>query len=166
MAAWTQVTSVTFDNLTTSLKRLTVYRAMSASPGSGPLTITFPNSVSNSQWIVSEWSGVDQSGANGAGAIAQAMNSRGDAVSSLTAALAPFGSSSNVAYGVAGVNGGGLVITPGAGFTEIAEHFSGEAAKAVLEAERKADDNTVDASWTGSLNGAIVGIELKAAGAN
>jgi invasin-like protein/calcineurin-like phosphoesterase family protein len=161
MTTWTQVASITFDNLTTSLKRLTIYRAMSPTPGSGPLTITFPNNVSNSQWIVSQWSGVDQSGTNGAGAIAQTATNRADAVSNLTATLAPFGSASNVAYGVVAVNGGGLVVTPGTGFIEIAEHTSGEAAKAVLEAERAADDNTVAASWTGGLNGAILGVELK-----
>jgi hypothetical protein len=164
MGTWTQVATTTFDPLSAPFKRMTVYRAMSASPGSGPITILFPNTVSNAQWIVSQWSGVDDSGVNGAGAIVQAGSNRADGVGSLTATLAAFGSPSNVAYGVVGVNGNTLVVTPGAGFTEIAEQNSGEAAKAVLQAERAAGDDTVDATWTGSLNGAILGVELKAAG--
>jgi hypothetical protein len=164
MSSWTEVATVTFDTLVNSLKRLTVYRAMSGSPGSGPITITFPSGVSNSQWIVSQWSGVDASGVNGAGAIVQTASNRADAVTTLTATLAPFAGAGNVAYGVVGVNGTGLVVTPGAGFTEIAEQLSGESPRAVLETEWATVDNTVDATWTGSLNGAILGVELRAAG--
>jgi hypothetical protein len=162
MPAWEQVATATFDTLAAPLKRLTIYRAMSDAPGSGPLTITFPNTVSNAQWIVSQWSGADESGTNGSGAIVQTAGNRADRVGSLTATLGPL-SSSNVAYGVVGVNGNALVVTPGAGFTEIAEQNSGEAAKAVLQAERATADNTVDASWAGTLNGAILGVEIKAA---
>src|SRR5918996_3037628 len=55
MTAWTQVATITADSLARPLKRLTIYRALSATPGSGPLTITFSNNVSNAQWIVSQW---------------------------------------------------------------------------------------------------------------
>jgi hypothetical protein len=157
------VATVTFDTVTGPLKRLVVYRAMSASPGSGPITISWPGTVSNSQWIVSQWTGVDASGANGAGAIVQSIGVSGDRVSGLTATLAPLGAPHHVAYGVVGVNGNGLVVSPGAGFTEIAEQSSGEAARAVLQTEWTTGDNTVDASGPGSLNAAILGIELKPA---
>jgi hypothetical protein len=163
MGSWTQVATVTFDTVTGPLKRLVVYRAMSASPGSGPITISWPGTVSNSQWIVSQWTGVDASGANGAGAIVQSIGVSGDRVSGLTATLAPLGAPHHVAYGVVGVNGNGLVVSPGAGFTEIAEQSSGEAARAVLQTEWTTGDNTVDASGPGSLNAAILGIELKPA---
>ncbi|MGH7528138.1 MAG: Ig-like domain-containing protein [Gemmatimonadales bacterium] len=165
MSAWTEVASVTFDPLSLPLKRMTIYRATSASPGSGPITITFPNIVSNSQWIVSQWSGVDLSGVNGAGAIVQAASNRADQVSGLTAALAAFGDANNVAYGVVGLNATGLAVTPGTGFTEIAEQSSGESPRSVLEAEWATNDNTIDATWTGLLNAAVLGIELRAGGA-
>jgi hypothetical protein len=106
---------------------------------------------------------VDAGGVNGSGAIVQSASASGDAVGGLTATLAALAAPNHVAYGVVGVNGNGLVVSPGAGFTEIAEQSSGESPKAVLEAERATGDDTVNASWAGSLNGAILGIELKAA---
>ena len=65
MTAWTEVSSVTFDPISAPTRRLTVFRAMSPAPGSGPLTITFGTTQSNAQWIVSQWTGVDLSGVGG-----------------------------------------------------------------------------------------------------
>ncbi|HEY7685185.1 MAG TPA: invasin domain 3-containing protein, partial [Gemmatimonadales bacterium] len=121
MASWTQVGSVDYDPVTGSLGRVTVFRAMSASPGSGPLTITFVGSVSNVDWIVSQWTGVDQSGTNGSGAIGQIGSARGDAVTTLSVPLAPFANANTVAYGAVGARLNAPAITPGSGFTEIAE---------------------------------------------
>jgi hypothetical protein len=164
MSAWTEVTSVSFDSLSDLHKRVTIFRALSTGPGSGPITITFPVNVSNCQWIVSQWSGVDLSGTNGSGAIVQSASNRADGVNSLSVGLAPLGSFTNVAYGVVGVNGNGLVVSPGAGFEEIAEQSSGESPRSVLEAEWVAGDNTVNATWSGLLKAGILGVELKAAG--
>ena len=161
MSTWTQVASVDFDVVGTPLRRLTVFRAMSAAPGSGPLTITFSGNVSNVQWIVSQWNGVDQSGTNGAGAIVQASSAAADAVNGLTKTLAAFGSANNVAYGVFGVNSNVLAITPGAGFTELAEQPSGESTPGDLFAEWAVNSPAISATWT-SKHGAVLGIEIKA----
>ena len=161
MAAWDQVASITFDGVATPHKRLTVYRALSAAPGSGPLTITFSGAVSNCQWIVSQWGGVDVTGVNGAGAIVQTGTTAGDAVNGLSVAVAPFASADNVAYGVFGVSSSGLAITPGAGFTTIAEQPSGESPAADLAAVWGVN-STPTASWS-ALNGGAVGLELRAA---
>ena len=75
MTSWDIVASVAF-NGATPLDRISVYRAMSAAPGSGPITITSSVTVSNCQWIVSQWDGVDHGGPNGAGAIVQASRPR------------------------------------------------------------------------------------------
>ncbi|HJQ65820.1 MAG TPA: Ig-like domain-containing protein [Gemmatimonadales bacterium] len=163
MTTWTVVATTTFDNMATPHKRLTVYRAMSASPGSGPITITFSGSQSNSQWIVSQWTGVDGSGVNGAGAIGQTGTNRADAVTGLAVALAPFGNANNVGYGVFAVNKNVVAVTPGAGFTEIAEQPSAEGTLADLEAEWAGGDHTIDASWA-SANAGALGIEIKAGG--
>ena len=160
MTAWEEIATVTFDPLSLPLKRATLYRAMSASPGSGPITIRFQNAVSNAQWIVSQWEGVDVSGTNGAGAIVQSASLRADLASGLAVTLAPFGNANNVAYGVFGVRSGVPVVTPGAGFTEIAEHGSGESPPSALQAEWATNDNTVDAGWV-NLHGAAIGIEIK-----
>jgi hypothetical protein len=164
MSAWTVVATIDFDTVATMThKRLTVYRAMGAAPGSGPITITWSANVSNCQWIVSQWTGVDATGANGSTAIVQAVSNRGDQVSGLGAVLAPLASPINVAYGLVATNAGGLGINPGAGFTEIDERYSGELPHAVLEAEWAFFANPVAASWSTPLNGAVLAIEIKAA---
>jgi protocatechuate 3,4-dioxygenase beta subunit len=163
MTAWTEVATTAFDGVVTPLKRLTIYRTMSAAPGSGPLTITFSANVSNCQWIVSQWSGVETSGVNGAGAIGQTGSSRGDAVSGLTVPLTAFANPNNVAYGVFGVRSPGLAVTPGAGFAELSEQPSAESPPSDLEAEWATNANTIAATWS-ALNAGALGVEIKAAG--
>ncbi len=161
MTGWTVVASFTFDGAGSPRKRLTVFRAMSASPGSGPLTITFAKSTSNCQWIVSQWSGVDGTGVNGSGAIAQTGTSQGDGVSGLTAALGAFGNANNVAYGVFGVAKNAVAVTPGSGFAEIAEQPSAEGTASDLEAEWATNRPAIAASWA-AANGGAMGIEIRA----
>jgi hypothetical protein len=160
MTTWTEVASVTFDNTGSELDRLTVFRAMSATPGTGPLTITFAKTVSNSQWMVSQWDGVDGSGTNGSGAIGQTGSTAGDGVGGLTVGLGAFTDPGNVAYGVFGVASKMAVVSPGNGFAEIGEQPSGESTPADLEAEWAANVPTVEASWSGE-NGGAIGIEIK-----
>ena len=162
MTSWTQVASVDYDPISGSLGRLTVFRAMSASPGSGPITITFSATVSNVDWIVSQWTGVDQSGTNGSGAIGQIGSARGDAVSALSVPLAAFGNPNNVAYGAVGARLNAPAVTPGSGFTEIAETTPGE--NTLLETQWATNLNTIQASLTSAKNAALLGIEISAGG--
>jgi hypothetical protein len=164
MAEWTVVASVTFDGVGTPRKRLTIYRAMSAAPGSGPLTIKFASSVSNCQWIVSQWSGVDVTGANGAGAIGQTGSNRADAVAGLTVGLGSFASASDVAFGVFGIVKNTPLVAPGSGFTEVAEQASGESPSSDLEAEWATNHAAIGATWP-SANAGALGIEIKAGSA-
>jgi hypothetical protein len=163
MAAWTEVATVTFSTIAVPQKRLTIYRALSASPGSGPITIAFPAIVANAQWIVSQWSGVDLTGVNGAGAIVQTGSARANTGNSLTVTLAPFADPNNVAYGVFAIRKNVLGITPGAGFTEISEQPSGELPPSDLQAEWATNDNTINASWVNVHSGAL-GVEIRAGG--
>jgi len=162
MAAWTRVATVTFDDLTAARKRVSIYRALSPSPGSGPLKITFGSAQANCQWIVSQWRGVETSGSNGANAIVQAGSARANSVSGMVVRLGAFADSRNVAYGVFGVRKTTAGVTPGAGFTEIAERASGETPPSDLQAEWSAGDNTIDAKWS-SLRAAGLGLEIKVA---
>ncbi|HZI45234.1 MAG TPA: PKD domain-containing protein, partial [Ilumatobacter sp.] len=160
MTAWEEVATVTFDPLGVPLKRVTLYRAMSASPGSGPITITFANAVSNAQWIVSQWEGVDVSGTNGGGAIVQSGTARADAVSGMSVTLAPFESASNAAYGVFGVRSSVVAVTPGSGFTEIAETASAESPPSALQAQWGNNASVVAATWA-SMSGAALAVEIR-----
>ena len=160
MASWTVVASVAYDGAT-PLDRLTIYRAMSSAPGSGPITITTSVTVSNCQWIVSQWSGVDQSGTNGSGAIVQTASASGAAVTTLTAALASFASGNDVAYGAFGVANATAVVTAGSGFTTIDQQPSGEGSVGDLFAEWAVNTPAVNATWPSKPAGAL-GVEIKA----
>ena len=161
MASWTVVASVAY-NGNTPLDRLTIYRAMSASPGSGPITITSSVTVSNCQWIVSQWGGVDGSGSNGSGAIVQTGSASGTAVNGLTVNLAAFAGSTNVAYGAFGVASATAVATAGSGFTTIDQQPSGESTIGDLLAEWAVNHPAVAATWSSKSAGAL-GVEIKAA---
>ncbi|HMH83738.1 MAG TPA: invasin domain 3-containing protein, partial [Gemmatimonadales bacterium] len=162
MTTWTEVASITFDTGTLPLRRLTIFRAMSAAPGSGPITIASSVTLSHCQWIVSQWDGVETSGVNGAGAIGETGSSRGDVVTGLSVPLGAFGSGHNVGYGAFGVNRNVAVVAPGAGFTEIAEQPSGESTPGDLQAEWGTNDNSIDATWPLNLNAGALGVEIKA----
>ena len=160
MTGWDLVATVTY-NGATPLDRVSIYRAMSGSPGSGPITITSSVTVSNCQWIVSQWTGVETSGANGAGAIVQTGSSTGAAVTGLTVSLASFAAAANVAYGAFGIANATPIATAGGGFTAIAQQGSGEGTIGSLFAEWAFNDNTIDATWPSKAAGAL-GVEIKA----
>jgi hypothetical protein len=157
---WQVVASVAYDGAT-PLDRLTIFRAMSATPGSGPITIKTTVTVSNCQWIVSQWSGVNQSGTNGSGAIVQTQSATGAAVTTLTPTLAAFANGTDVAYGVFGVANATAVITAGSGFTTIDQQPSGESSVGDLFAERAVNIPAVTASWPAKNAGALA-VEIKA----
>ncbi len=93
----------------------------------------------------------------------QSNSARGDLVTSLSATLGAFGNSINAAYGVVAVNLNGPAVTPGSGFSEIAEPTSGE--NNLLEAEWGVNLTNVAASWSTAKNAALLGMEIKAAAA-
>lgn len=162
MTTWTLVASVDFDTIGGALRRLSVFRAMSPAPGSGPITIKFTNSVSNVEWIVSQWDGVDTTGVNGSGAIAQTGSNATNGSNGLAVTLASFGNANDVAYGAFGVNKNALAITPGAGYARIDEQPSGENTPGDLLTEWTVNLTTVNATWS-NLRGGALGLELKAA---
>jgi hypothetical protein len=162
MASWEVVASVTYDTVGLPRKRITIFRAMSPSPGSGPITITSSVTLSNCQWIVSQWSGVETGGSNGSGAIGQTGTNAADAVTTLATSLAAFSNPANVAYGAFGINSNVVAINPGTGFTEIDEQPSTESTTADLFAEWAVNRPTINATWA-TKNGGALGVEIKAA---
>jgi hypothetical protein len=116
--------------------------------------------VSNLEWIVSQWDGVDQSGSNGAGAIRQADSARADANNGLSVVLGALGGPNNVVLGTFGVNSQTAVVTPGAGFTEIDEEPANEGTRGDLQAQWGAQ-STSRATWTNLKAGALA-VELQA----
>jgi hypothetical protein len=79
---WVSVASRNFN--TSNVNRISVYRAMIASaPSAGAITITFAASQTGCAWSLLEIDGVETSGSDGAGAIAQFTSSLGTSTTPL-----------------------------------------------------------------------------------
>src|SRR3990167_8026843 len=143
---WVQIATVTFNTIGTSRSRLTVFRAMGASPSSGAVTIDFDGQTQIScGWIISEFGNVITTGSNGANAIIQSQTNNADAATSLTVTLGAFNNSLNATYGAFSHDGFATAVTNGTGFTEISEQTTGVEGK--LQSEwRNDNDTSVDAN--------------------
>ena len=118
--------------------------------------------AANQTAVSASWSGVNQSGTNGSGAIVQTGSATGTAVTTLTASLASFASANDVAYGAFGVANATSVVTAGSGFTTIDQQPSGESTVGDLFAEWALNNPAVTATWP-SKNAGALGVEIKAA---
>lgn len=158
---WTKVVTLQRANTTA---RVTIFRSLSASPGTGALTIDFGGvTQANCGWHLSEFTGIDTSGTNGSGAIVQSGSNEAAAPnSSLTVTLSAMSSTDNASYGVMR-EGAGNAVNEGSGFTELSE-VGVEGAQ--TQAEWKLNDNTVDWSYSSSAGASIgAACEIKVAGA-
>lgn len=129
--------------------RLTLFMGISSSPSIGALTISFGGqSQDRATWIVDYASGARTSGSNAANAIVQSVSGQtaGSGTTnsaSLTLTLGAFADSNNATYGSLNIIDG--TITPGSGFSELAQANSAETNH---ESEWKTiGDTTVDWSF-------------------
>ena len=149
--------------------RVSMYRAMGASPTAGSITInysgTLPDGIS---WSVTEFDGTDVSGTNGSGAIVQVVGAQSMAIPApnLTVNMAALTSASNTtlaAFGGPWDNAAGAAITlsPGTGYTSLAT--GGGNWLYWLSEVKLAGDNTPSVTSTGAAE-ALGGmaIEIKA----
>lgn len=166
---WVEVASSLYDTGGSNRARVTLFRAMSASPGSGALTITFSETMTNCEWTWIEFDGVDTSGTNGSGAIVQSATNNATATS-LSVTLAAFGdATNNVAYGCfahqaneGNTAGSGFSMTFGA----TSQETFGASRVASLGSEWKTGEDTgVDMSWTTSALCGGIAVEVKMAAA-
>lgn len=100
---WVVVNSVVYDTTGASRKRITLFRAMGASPSAGAVSIDFGGqNQTHVIFVVDQAAGTDTSGTNGSGAVVQsAVNSEpGGDGGDLTITLAAFGNANNSTYGV------------------------------------------------------------------
>lgn len=168
---WVQVGSLLF--VSTNISRITVFRAMGASPSTGVSTITWVTTpTEGGVWSIDEFTGMDTSGTNGSGAIAQAAitgtgttTAASFAFGSITAGNAVFGAFAN------GAATGATADTVGSGYTKLGEssHTTSPDWDGHLMAEWRAAQTTVNAT-IGSLSATAnawggVAIEILAAGA-
>jgi len=145
-------------------RQMSLWRAMSASPGSGVITITFGGAQTAVSFSVVEFDGVE-TGANGANAIVQhngASAAAGPTSLTVTLLSAFADAVNNVAYGFIGFRASNEAITPGAGFAELHEVQDPDDGTIITE-WKTGEDLSVDASWaTGNDMGGIA-VEIAAA---
>lgn len=166
---WVQVATLQHDTGPTSLKRVTLFRAMGASPSTGTLTIDFAgDSQTDVCWSLDEFTGTDTSGTNGSGAIVQTVTAKDEtgSATSITATLAAFGSVNNATYGafahVAPTNG--VTASAGSGFTALASPL--DTVIGLITEFKTTNDTTVDGSLSGSsFELGMIASEIKAAAA-
>jgi hypothetical protein len=118
--------------------------------------------MTNFAWSVSEYgSVVNDSANNGAGAVLQAPPASGTS-GAASVAMSAFGGPNNATYGVTGIANGGA-ITPGAGFLQL--HQQASATTINIESEWRTDNSATVGSTFGSVQWAIIGVEIVATGA-
>ena len=160
---WVQINTIAYDESSSSQRRLTVFRALGASPSTGTITFTFPGNQTDVAWSIDEFSGVDTSGTNGSGAIVQSAVNEDEAASSnsLTVTLSAFGSANNATYGTFATSG---VQTPtaGTGFAILANATINARQQTITE-WRNDNDRSVDISFPLDEQMGGIAIEIKAA---
>jgi hypothetical protein len=164
---WTSVTAVSW-NLSggSNHDAMTLFRAMGASPTPGSVTISFAKAQQSISWSIVEFSGVNTSGTDGSGAIAQFLSGSNDAAgpSGLTITLQnPIGSGNATAGGFGNVNALSASISPGAGYTAFQEVYV-TSTLSDLRAEWRPDGQVVVlATQSGSFPMGGIAVEIKAA---
>lgn len=139
--------------------RVSVFRAMGASPSAGAVTITYSGTLEGQRCCsIAEFSGVAGGGTNGSEAIVQAA-SAAEETGSTTAlvTLSAFTDTKNATYSAVGANSN--VLYAGSGFTQI--HLG--STNIFLTEWRFDNDTTVDAAISGSgSTWGIIGVEIAA----
>lgn len=161
---WVSIATIIFNEGQAVERRISLFRAMGASPSAGAMTIDFAGvNQTSCGWSIFELDGIDTSGTNGSGAIVQSVtNELTVSGTSLTVTLAAFGSTDNGAVAVFGVRDA-VVITPDTGWTEIHD-INWTLPGSALETQWRADnDTTAVASWTGNEIAGGIAAEIKVA---
>lgn len=169
MAAWTIIAgcTVSWSDLVTFTAKITVFRALEATPGTAVMTIDQTAQTANCEgfaWEIIESTDIDTGGSNGADAIVQADNNTGD---SSTAAItfASFGDASNNAgVAIAATGQGSPSLTPEAGWTGFTSRDTG--GETLMRGMwRLGEDTSPTFSIGASSDWGMAGVEIKAAAA-
>jgi len=161
---YVEIANITFHTIASPWSRLTIFRAMGASPTTGRITMDFGGQTQGScNWSVAEFDGINTSGTHGSGAIVQSASNSADASAGpLTVTLAAFGHADNATYATfaSGLNGS---FTPNGSLTEIHDTAINSPAATLETCWYAGNDTSPDATpnTTGDLAG--IAIEIKSA---
>lgn len=156
---FTQVATVPFS--TSNARRITALRAMSASPGTGVVTIDMGGVNQTSFiWHIAECSGTAITGTNGGDAIVQSATQTATSATSITTTLAALEAATSVNLAASGVAIGGNQ-TPDADFVELAEQ-SVATGPGGIEVEWATNQAPVTPTFA-SANAGAIALELRIA---
>lgn len=164
---YVKVATVTFHTIASPWSRLTLFRAMGASPTTGRITMDFGGQTQGScNWSVTEFDGINTTGTNGSGAIVQSATNYADAsAGALTVALASFGHVDNATFAAfaSGLNGS---FTPNGSLSEIHDVATSSPAATLETCWLAGNDTAPDATpnTTGDLGG--IAVEIKSSTAS
>lgn len=157
---WANITRQCFSSAVSPVQTVELWRTMGTSPSAGTVNFDFSATTQlNASWVIAECTGTDTSGTNGSGAIVQSATNLVEPGTSLTVTLGAFGSANNATFGAFG-NSTNQAVTPGTGFTELAEQQNSEGQTLQVQ-WRNNNDTSVDASWA-SVDAGGIAIEIKA----
>ena len=156
---YTLIDSQLFDS---SRRRHYLFRGLAASPSAGTIVCTWGVNVIGQVHVV-QFTGVDTSGVNGAGAVVQsAKNSATNTTLSVT--LASFGDATNNASFGAFMHATNEVTTHEGGYTELTD--LGGTASGMQTEWKTGEDTGVSASWATSSLCSGIAAEIKMASAS
>lgn len=167
---WVQVATNYYDTGPTSLKRVTVFRALNTSGTSGVVTMDFAgDSQTDVCWSLEEWTDADATGTDGSGAIVQSVTAKDEtgSATSITATLAAFSSADNSTYGAFGhvAPTNGATASAGSGFTTLTNNAAPQIGLVTMY--KASNDTTVDGSLSGvAYELGMIAVEIKAAAAS
>lgn len=159
---WTQVQTQLFDS---SLRRLTIFRALAGTTDTAGLTLDFGGvTQSGALWSIFELDGIDTGGTNGSAAIIQNGVGSGSGTT-FSATLAAFADAvNNVAVGLFGIDNNSA-IDHGSGFTEIHDFGHGSPGSQIQTQWKIGEATTVSSSQTNTRVWGAIALEIKAAAA-
>lgn len=158
---WELVATVASGAGEAATTRVSVFRAMGASPTAGAVAFTFGVSQDRAAWSIVEYPDIDTSGTNGSGAVIQSKTAAATSGTAGTADFdAAFGDATNNAtYSAIGVRIVAEAITHEAGFTEL--HDVVAESQALETMWRLGEDQNPAPTWTTSGQWAQVIVEIK-----
>jgi hypothetical protein len=163
---WVSINSVVYDTTGASRRRVTLFRALGASPSSGTISVDFGGqNQTHVSWVLDECTGMDTSGTDGSGAIVQSATNKDETGTNttFTVTLSAFSDSNNATYCSKGDVDSTLTHSAGSGFTLLGSEQGGTNDITTHTEFKASNDTTADWSASNFIFPGGVAIEIKMA---
>lgn len=155
-SSWTRINRLPFN----SIDQVLMYRAVSASPGSGVVTIDFGAAIQTlTWWAIYEFTNTVITGENAANAIVQEVNNSNSGVPGLTLTLAALGNPNNAGFATILHQSFNETGTPNSGWAQTRSFGNSEGTVSDVFAINKTDPGV---TWTENTVHGGMALEIKA----